>query len=144
LILSKNNSKKKKKKIYETSNRIKGSLSHTNGTLLVDYKTTLPGDQFTFQKKHEIIKFYTEKLYSSTDKFEVANFLHLRGCVYLDSYEYDLCEHDFNDSLKYNPENALLYFDICDLCCIRLRHKEGLLFGEKSILLNPYFPFGLI
>jgi tetratricopeptide (TPR) repeat protein len=94
-------------------------------------------------KKHEIIKFYTEKLYTSKEKLEVANYLHLRGCVYFDSFEYDFCEHDFVESLKYNEENALLYFDFSDLCVIQKRFKEGIYFGEKSISLNPNFPLGL-
>jgi tetratricopeptide (TPR) repeat protein len=123
---------------------VKGSVHHSNRSVILDYKTTLPGIQFNIKKKHEIIKFYTQKLYTSTEKSDIAKFLHLRGCVYLDYFEYDLCENDYLESLTFNKENALLYYDLCDLCIIQKRYKEGIEFGEKSISLNSNFPLGLL
>jgi hypothetical protein len=106
---------------------------------------TLPeGIQLKKNNPTEIIKFYTQRLYCATNDLEIAHFLHQRGCVNFDNFEYELCENDFKESLKYNMNNALLYFDLCDLCCVQSKHLEGIEFAKKSIFLQPDFPLGLI
>eukprot|EP01080_Neovahlkampfia_damariscottae_P003547 gene3547-6282_t len=124
----------------ETQFRIKESRSHANGNYFFELKSTSPDQKYTMENPSKLIDFYTSKLYSATEKSEVGYYLHQRGCVYFDTYEYELCENDFKESLKYNPNNSLLYFDYCDLCCIFKKFEEGLIYGMKSIEINPNFP----
>jgi tetratricopeptide (TPR) repeat protein len=95
------------------------------------------------EETQKIIHFYTEKLFASTTKQEVAFYFHQRGCVYFDRFQYDLCENDFMESLKHDDTSASLYYDLCDLYCIFERHKEAIEFGEKSIKLDPSNPLGI-
>jgi hypothetical protein len=116
---------------------------HQNG-LILESKTTLPGIEFDQNNPKEIINFYTQKLYTATNELEISFFLHQRGCVNFDIQEYELCENDFRESLKYNINNPLLYFDYCDLCCVLQRYEEGIQFAQKSIFLQSDFPLGLV
>jgi tetratricopeptide (TPR) repeat protein len=138
--------KKKRHIIHEIKNRFKSSTTHkfhNNLTLSFENKLTLPDETFDIKKPHEIIKFYTQKLYESTNDLEIAQNLHQRGCVYFDNFEYELCENDFKESLKYNLNNGLLYFDFCDLLSLQNKYEEGILMAEKSIFLLPNFSLGM-
>jgi tetratricopeptide (TPR) repeat protein len=138
-------SQKNKHFIEETKNRIKGSTTHLyieDLTLTFEYKTTLPGDSFNISKPQEIIEFYTQKLYNSTKELEISNFLHQRGCVHFDNFQYELCENDFKESLKFNINNGLLYMDFCDLYLLQNKFEDGILMAEKSIFLQPNLALG--
>jgi tetratricopeptide (TPR) repeat protein len=126
----------------EIEKRFKISLSHPLKYVL-EAKTTLPNSNFSFKDHQKIIKFYTDKLLASKTNEEVSFFLHQRGCVYFDSFQYELCENDLMESLKYNEKSASLQFDLCDLNCILKRFNESIKFGLKSIELDPTNPLGL-
>eukprot|EP01080_Neovahlkampfia_damariscottae_P012566 gene12566-6386_t len=131
-------------KYGEVEKRIKNSRTHlernSERSYYFELKSTTPDENYTLENSKQLINYYTQKLYTATKKTEVAYFLHQRGCVYFDTYEYDLAETDFKESLKYNPQNSWLFYDYCDLCCIFGRKQESLECGLKSIEINPQFP----
>ena len=124
----------------EAQKRMKESRSHSEGSYFFELKSTSPSPNYTIKNYSELINFYTEKLYKAENEIDIGFYLHQRGCVYFDTFQYELSENDFKESLKYNPKNSMLYYDLCDLCCIFKNYKEGLIYGNKSIEINPNFP----
>jgi tetratricopeptide (TPR) repeat protein len=115
--------------------RIKSTVGHPLG-YYIGAKTTLPNSNFISNDHKKIINFYTKKLLESKTNKEVSFFFHQRGCVYFDTFQYELCENDYMNSLKYYDKSASLHFDLCGLNSILNRNQESIEFGEKSIELD--------
>eukprot|EP01080_Neovahlkampfia_damariscottae_P011678 gene11678-4913_t len=127
----------------EINQRIKQSKNHIQ-RYIFECKTTIPQENNENENPIEIIKYYTSKLFSSKTKEEFSYFLHQRGCVYFDNFEYELCENDFKESLKYNPKNPILLLDYSDLLCVFLDFQKSIDCCLESIKYDPTIPISYV
>jgi tetratricopeptide (TPR) repeat protein len=129
------------KHYQEWQKRVDGTV--TNRNIYFACKSILPeGTEkiFTLEKPQELVAHYTEKLLNSKHEKELSRYYHLRGCVYFDSDQLEFALNDFENSLKFDQTNFLLFYDLAGVYLTLGDFIKVWEYCQKCIQMSPEFP----
>jgi tetratricopeptide (TPR) repeat protein len=129
------------KHYQEWQKRVDGTV--TNRNIYFACKSILPeetGKIFSLEKPQALVSHYTEKLLNSKHEKELSKNYHLRGCVYFDSDQLEFALNDFENSLKFDQTNFLLYYDLAGVYLTLGDFTKVWEYCQMCIQMSPEFP----